>query len=76
MTMTTQKDLALELREAREEGMRQAKICANIRAINKLMANLRIDLETAMKLLEIPRDERNTYRKICAARAGQKQMAK
>ncbi|HIT33148.1 MAG TPA: hypothetical protein IAC31_00785 [Candidatus Faecousia intestinigallinarum] len=76
MAMTTQKDLTLELREAREEGMRQAKICANIRAINKLMANLHVSLEDALKLLEIPKSQRNTYRKICAARAGQKQMAK
>ncbi|HIT33483.1 MAG TPA: hypothetical protein IAC31_02490, partial [Candidatus Faecousia intestinigallinarum] len=45
---------------------------ANTRAVRMLMANLHVSLEDALKLLEIPKSERNTYRKICAARAGQK----
>lgn len=70
--MTAQEAIARSIQEAREDGMRQAKITTNAKAVHMLMINLGIDLEDALKLLEIPRDERKTYRKICAARSRQK----
>lgn len=54
--------------EGRKEGARQEKIQRTTIHLRCLMANLHISLEDAFITLEIPKSERNTYRKIFSKR--------
>lgn len=64
--------LPQQLREARQEGIRQGKILATTKNLSMIMKNLHISIQDAMVLLEIPRKERKTYERILSSRTSQK----
>ncbi len=66
--------LSQQLRDARQEGIRHGKILATTKHLSMLAKNLKISLQEAMALLEIPRKERKTYERILASRAKQKAL--
>lgn len=84
--LTGNEELDTQLRAAFELGFRQGravdrenlKRAAQIEATKHLLAALmraqRLDLQTAMVTLAIPKKERKTYVKIFAEKARQKQM--
>ncbi|MBQ9168531.1 MAG: hypothetical protein IJX67_09020 [Oscillospiraceae bacterium] len=83
--LTGNEEHDIQLQAAYELGLRQgravdranlqrsAKIEATKRLLAALMRAQRLDLQTAMVTLAIPRKERKTYTKIFAEKARQKQ---
>lgn len=72
MENTSTNPLPQQLRDARQEGIRHGKILATTQNLSMLTKNLKISLQEALILLEIPRKERKTYEKILASRSKQK----
>ncbi len=66
--------LPQQLRDARQEGIRHGKIRATTKNLSILTRNLKISLQEAIILLEIPRKEQKTYEKILASREKQKAL--
>ncbi len=50
--------------EGRKEGARQEAVRRTVMHLRSVMSTLHLSLEDALIVLEIPRSERNTYRKI------------
>ncbi len=75
MENSTTNPIPQQLRDARQEGIRHGKILATTKNLSMLTRNLKISLQDAMALLEIPRKERKTYIKIFDSRTLQKQKA-
>lgn len=83
--LTGNEELDAQLRKAFELGLRQGRVvdrdnlkrAAQIEATRHLLAALmraqKIDLQTAMVTLSIPKKDRKTYTKIFAEKARQKQ---
>ncbi len=74
MENTTANSLPQQLRDARQEGIRHGKILATTKNLSMLTRNLKISLQEAMALLEIPRKERKTYMKILKSKEPQKNV--
>lgn len=67
--------LSQQLRDARQEGIRQGKILATTKNLSMLAKSLKISIQEAMALLEIPRKERKTYMRIIVNKGVQKQTS-
>ena len=60
------------LEEGRAEGARMEKIHRTVCHLRFLVKNVPLSLEEAMAILEIPKTERKTYRKIFEKRIPKK----
>ena len=67
--------LPQQLRDARQEGIRQGKILATTKNLSMFAKSLKISIQEAMALLEIPRKERKTYVRIIVNKGVQKHPA-